>query len=153
MSDKKQQIVKELIVSYNMEIETVANYLANSEWLDGIRAKQIKDSLAAEVTSELGHAQILAKRIKTLDGRPPGSLDLKMAQPYLQPPKNSLDVKAVIKGVIEAEEGAINQYQKIIELCDGVDHVTQDIVIGLKGDEEEHRRLFKGFLAEAESMM
>ena len=51
-----------------------------------------------------------------------------------------------------SEEGAIEQYQKIIELCGDDDPVTQDIITGIKGDEEEHRRLFKGFLREAESM-
>lgn len=153
MKDKiRKQIVQELTKSYCMELETVINYQANSIWLDGIRAKHIKDSLTAEVTSELGHSQIVANRIKVLEGSIPGSFDMKMAQKSLQPPKDNLDVKAVIKGVIEAEEGAIAQYQKIIELSDGVDPVTQDLCITLKGDEEEHRRLFKGFLREAESM-
>ncbi|MCE9591190.1 MAG: rubrerythrin [Planctomycetes bacterium] len=153
MKDKiRKQIITELIKSYCMEIETVINYQANSIWLDGIRAKHIKDSLTAEVTSELGHSLIVANRIKTLEGRIPGSFDLKMMQKSLQPPKDNLDVKSVIKGVIDAEAGAIAQYQKIIELSDTVDPVTQDMCITLKGDEEEHRRLFKGFLREAESM-
>ncbi len=150
---KRQEIVKELSRSYAMELETVANYIANSEWLDGIRAKHIKDALAADVQEELGHAQMLAKRIKVLEGRVPGSLDLKMEQKSLQPPGDSTDVIAVIRGVIEAEEGAIAQYQKIIELTDVVDPVTQDLCIDLMGDEQEHRRMFRGFLLEAEKGM
>jgi bacterioferritin len=150
--DKRQEIVKLLQTSYNMELETVMNYLANSIWLDGIRAKHIKDSLTAEVQDEMMHAQQLAARIKVLEGRIPGSLELTMSQKSLQPPKDSLDVLEVIRGVIEAEQGAIDQYQRIIEATDQVDIVTQDLCIGLKGDEEEHRRLFKGYLAEAERM-
>ncbi len=150
---KRKQIVAELSRSYMMELETVANYIANSEWLDGIRAKHIKDALAADVAEELGHAQMLAKRIKVLDGRVPGSQELKMEQKALQPPADSTDVIAVIRGVIEAEEGAIAQYQKIIELTDVVDPVTQDLCIDLMGDEQEHRRMFRGFLAEAEKGM
>lgn len=146
------KIVQMLCVSYNMEVETVLNYLANSVHLDGIRAKQIRDTLAAEVTEELAHAQTLARRIKVLHGAVPGSLDLQMSQKKLQPPKNPLDVVAVIKGVIAAEEAAVEQYQKIIEYCEGVDLVTQDICLGLKGDEEEHLQIFQGFLAEVESM-
>lgn len=149
---QRKKIVELLRTSYNMEVETVLNYIANSVWLDGIRAKHIKDSLATEVADELAHAQQLANRIKVLEGRIPGSQELKMAQKSLQPPKNSLDVKAVIKGVIEAEEGAIAQYQKIIEASDGIDPVTQDLCTTLKGDEEEHRRLFRGYLAEADSL-
>ena len=56
----------------------------------------------------------------------------------------------MIKGVIEAEEGSIAQYEKIIRLCDQVDFVTQDLAIGILGDEQEHRRAFLGYLAEFE---
>lgn len=45
---------------------------------------------------------------------------------------------------------AIHQYTKIIKLCDGVDYVTQDMVIGILGGEEDHRREFIGFLKEYE---
>ena len=148
--DKRGKIVKELIRSYTMELETVTNYLANSVQLDGVKAAQIKDSLAADITEELGHAQMLAQRIKELFGDVPGSLSLKFGQKMMQPPADPTDVVTIIKGVIEAEQGAIEQYQKIIALCDGVDYVTQDLCITLMADEEGHRRLFIGFLKEFE---
>ncbi|MEM9419901.1 MAG: ferritin-like domain-containing protein [Planctomycetota bacterium] len=149
MDDTQRQTIIDLLrTSYNMEIETVANYLANSIHLDGFKAKHIKDALAADIQEELTHATQLAQRIKVLEGRVPGSQELSMAQTSLQPPENQLDVLSVIHGVIDAEQGAIAQYQKIIDACDGVDPVTEDLCIALKGDEEEHRRLFKGFLAE-----
>ena len=149
---KRKKIIDLLATAYNMELETVVNYIANSEWLDGIRAKHIKDSLAADVIEEIGHAQQLAKRIKVLDGRIPGSMELTMNQKTLQPPQDAIDVLEVIKGVIDAEAGAIEHYQKIIEMTDVVDPVTQDLCITLKGDEEEHHRMFKGFLHEAVKM-
>jgi bacterioferritin len=46
------------------------------------------------------------------------------------------------------EETAISQYQKIIALTDGLDYVTQDLVIDLVSDEQEHLRLFLSFLAQ-----
>jgi bacterioferritin len=52
--------------------------------------------------------------------------------------------------VIEAETGAIEHYNKIIEACDGVDWVTQDMAIEILHDEEGHKRLFEGFLREYE---
>ena len=149
---KRNEIIDLLAKAYNMELETVLNFIANAEWLDGIRAKHIKDSLAADVQEEIGHAQMLAKRIKVLDGRIPGSMELKMTQNTLQPPSDSVDVLDVIKGVIDVEEAAVDQYQIIIEATEGVDPVTQDLCITLKGDEEEHRREFKGFLQEALKM-
>ncbi len=149
---KRNEVIALLAKAYNMELETVLNFIANSEWLDGIRAKHIKDSLAADVQEEIGHAQLLAKRIKVLDGRIPGSMELVMSQNTLQPPSESVDVLDVIKGVIDAEEAAVNHYQVIIEATDVIDPVTQDLCITIKGDEEEHRREFKGFLQEALKM-
>jgi bacterioferritin len=141
-------ILRELAVAYGMELETVQNYIANSVHLDGVRSEVIKKALAADVATEVMHAQQLAQRIKTIGGRVPGSFDNEVTQKYLQPPKDTTDVVSVIKGVIQAEEGAIAQYNKIIRLCDGRDYVTQDMVIGILAGEEDHRREFVGFLKE-----
>ena len=56
-----------------MEIETVMNYITNSTNVDGVRAQEIKESLAEDVQEELGHAQQFADRIKELYGVVPGS--------------------------------------------------------------------------------
>ena len=47
----------------------------------------------------------------------PGSLDFKAEQSYLQPPDEQTDIVHVIKGVIEAESGAIEHYNRIIEFA------------------------------------
>jgi bacterioferritin len=145
---KTSEIIKELIKAYWMEIETVQNYIANANNLDGVRAEEIKKALQADVPAELSHAQQLANRIRILGGKIPGSFEFKPEQKSLQPTGDTTDVAYVIKGVIEAEEGAISQYKKIIALCEGEDYVTQDISVKLLTDEEEHRREFAGFLKE-----
>ena len=152
MSEQKQRqtILKELAAAYWMEMETVMNFISNSINLDGVRAEEIKASLQADIMAEMGHAQLLAKRIKTLGGVVPGSAAFVSRQSSLQPPKKLTDVVSVIKGVIDAEDSAIAQYNKLIKLCDGLDYVTQDLCITALGDEEEHRREFMGFLAEYE---
>jgi bacterioferritin len=152
MSDQEKRtlIIQELSVAYWMEIETVMNFISNSINLDGVRAEEIKASLQADVQAELLHAQTLAKRIKTLGGIVPGSQAFEARQTSLQPPAKMTDVVSVIKGVIEAENSAIAQYNKLIKLCDGFDYVSQDLCITALGDEEEHRREFMGFLAEYE---
>ncbi|AFH48259.1 Ferritin-like protein [Ignavibacterium album JCM 16511] len=144
----RQEIAKELQKSYWMEIETVMNYISNSVNLDGVRAEEIKKSLAVDIAEELTHAQTLAKRIKELDGLVESSMQFKADQKALQTKEDTTDVVSVIEGVIEAEKGAIEQYNKIIKLCEGVDYVTQDMVIGLLAQEESHLREFKGFLKE-----
>jgi bacterioferritin len=149
-SAKREEIVALLTRAYWMEMETVMNYLAVSAHLDGVRAEEISEALAADVTEELGHARRFAERIKDLYGTPPGSMDFTPDQTYLQPPEDSTDVPRVIRGVIEAEAGAIEHYTRIIEACDGVDWATQDIVVGILADEENHLRTFERYLTEYE---
>lgn len=145
-----ETIVEALTRVYWLELEATINYLAISVDLDGIRAEEIKTSLAEDIQTEITHAQELASRIKELDGRVPGSFAFKPEQTSLQPPEDSTDLISTIHGVIEAENQAIEQYNKIIRLCDGVDYVTQDLCIRLLADEEKHRREFRGFLKEFE---
>lgn len=149
--ERNAAIIQALAKAYNMELETVMNYIAVSVNLDGVRAKHIKDELAADVPTELGHAQLLANRIKTIGGVVPSSLELTMEQRFMQSPEDSTDIETVIKGVIEAEESAIAQYKKVIDLSSGFDPATEDLAITALGDEEEHRREFKGFLKEVEA--
>ncbi|HZO36260.1 MAG TPA: ferritin-like domain-containing protein [Solirubrobacteraceae bacterium] len=150
-SETREHIVELLTKAYWMEIETVMSYITNSINPDGIRAREIVESLQADIQEELGHAQQYATRIKELYGVVPGSLDFKAEQSYLQPPDHQTDLVHVIKGVIEAETGAIEYYNQIVEETDGVDPVTQDMVITILRDEEGHRRLFEGFLREYEA--
>jgi len=147
---KRKEIVDLLTRAYWMETETVQSYIANSINLDGVRAEEIKNSLQADVTAEIGHAQQFGRRIKELYGRVPGSFDFKPSQRSLQPPADTTDVVSVIKGVIEAEQGAIDHYTRIIQTCEGVDYVTQDMVVKILADEEGHLREFEGFLKEYE---
>src|SRR6184192_2404941 len=98
MAATKDQIIASLRTAFNMEIETVINYLANSLHMEGVRADFIKQALAADIQGELTHAQQLGNRIKQLGGAIPGSLELQMTQKTLQPPADTTDVVDVIRG-------------------------------------------------------
>jgi bacterioferritin len=150
-SAQREELVGMLQKAYWMEIETVMSYIAGSINPDGVRAQEIIESLQEDIQEELGHAQQFAARIKELYGVVPGSLDFTAEQTYLQPPEHQTDIVHVIKGVIEAETGAIEHYNRIIEFTDGLDFVTQDMVINILHDEEGHRRLFEGYLREYEA--
>ena len=147
-TEKREQIVELLKRAYWMEMETVMSYIANSINPDGVRAQEIIESLQEDVQEELGHAQQFAKRIKELYGVVPGSKEFSPEQDALQPPEHQTDVVHVIKGVIDAETGAIEHYNAVIEMTEGVDPVTNDMVIAILRDEEGHRRLFEGYLRE-----
>ncbi len=147
-SEQREEIIRLLIKAYWMEIETVMSYVANSINPDGVRAQEIIESLDEDVQEELGHARRFGQRIKELYGVVPGSMEFQAEQSYLQPPEHQTDVVHVIKGVIEAESGAIDHYNALIEATEGVDPVTNDMVIAILHDEEQHRRLFEGYLRE-----
>jgi bacterioferritin len=147
----REQILAALTKAYWMEVETVISYLANSINPDGVRAQEIIESLREDVQEELGHAKQFGERIKELYGVVPGSMDFQAEQSYLQPPEHQTDIVHVIKGVIEAETGAIEHYNNVIQMTEEVDPVTQDMVIAILRDEEGHRRLFEGYLREYEA--
>ena len=149
-TETRERIIEMLKKAYWMEIETVMSYITNSINPDGVRAQEIVESLQQDIQEELGHAQQFAQRIKELYGVVPGSLEFTAEQSYLQPPEEQTDIVHVIKGVIEAETGAIEHYNAIIDATDESDPVTNDMVIAILRDEEGHRRLFEGYLREYE---
>ena len=148
---KRKEIVDLLTKAYWMELETVVNYLTNSIKPDGVRAREIAEALEEDIQEELGHARLFAQRIKDLYGVVPGSMAFTPEQRSLQPPQEQTDIVHVIRGVIDAENGAIAHYTRIIEATDGVDPVTNDMLIQILGDEQGHRRMFEGFLREYEA--
>ena len=99
----------------------------------------------------LGHQRVIwDPDTRTLSGSVPGSFSFTPQQATLQPTGNTTDVVSVIKGVIDAERGALEHYGRVIKACDGVDYVTQDMIIGILADEQQHLREFEGFLKEYE---
>jgi bacterioferritin len=150
-AEKREHLIELLTAGYWMEVETVMSYIANSINPDGVRAREVVEHLEQDIQEEIGHAQQFGQRIKELYGVVPGSMAFKPEQGYLQPPPKQTDIVHVIKGVIEAETSAIEHYQGIIEFCDALDLVTQDMVINILRDEQQHRRLFEGFLREYEA--
>ena len=149
--EQREHVIELLTKAYWMEIETVMSYIANSVNPDGVRAQEVRESLEADVQEELGHAQQFATRINELHGVVPGSQEFAAEQTFLQPPDDQVDIVHVIRGVIAAEQGAIEHYSRIIEETDGVDPVTQDMVITILRDEQGHKRLFESFLREYEA--
>ena len=144
-----EEVTRLLRKAYGDEIETVMNYLTNSIVLDGVRAEEIKESLNADIQEELDHARMLGERLKQLDERPPASADFEARQHSLQPPERSTDVPAVIEGVLEAEEDAIQTYRDLIAAAEEADDpVTEDLAVTILADEEAHRTEFRGFRKE-----
>jgi bacterioferritin len=146
MTSTTGEVITVLQSAYLEELETVMNYRTNSIVLDGVRAQEIKESLEEDILEELTHAELLGQRLKQLDARPPGSAEFTAQQESLQPPEDSTDVLAVIRGVLDAEEDAISTYRQLVDLArEADDPVTEDLAVEILGDEEAHRTEFRGF--------
>lgn len=150
--DTSERVVELLKKAYADEIETVMNYQSNAIILDGVRAEEIKQSLKEDVQEELNHSQIIGQRLKQLGARPPGSAEFEAHQDSLQPPADTTDVLSVIRGVLEAEEDAIETYRDLVQAAkEADDPVTEDLGVTLLADEEAHRTEFRGFEKEYEN--
>ena len=151
MSRKNSSVVEMLTKAYQMEIETVCNYVANSVMLDGIDAMEVKRSLGEDVKEELDHARRLAARIKQLSGKVPGSKGLAFDQITLQPPEDTCDIASVIAGVVAAEQAAVDHYSALIQVAQDNDPVTADLATQILAEEYDHLTLFTGFQKAIES--
>jgi len=141
-----EKVIDLLRKAYGDEMETVMNYQTNAIVLDGVRAEEIKESLKTDIQEELGHAEQLGNRLKQLDARPPSSAEFVARQDSLQPPEDSTDVLSVIRGVLDAEEDAIDTYRALIDAAEAADDpVTEDLAVTILADEEAHRTEFRGF--------
>jgi len=142
-------VVELLQKAYTDELETVMNYQTNAIILDGVRAEEIKESLLEDIQEELDHSQQIGNRLKQLDARPPGSAAFTARQDSLQPPEDTTNVSAVIDGVLEAEDDAIDTYRSLVEAArEANDPVTEDLAVTILTDEEAHRTKFRGFQKE-----
>src|SRR5919199_989472 len=94
-TQQREEIVELLKKAYWMELETVMSYIANSVNPDGIRAREIVESLEEDIQEELGHARLFAQRIKELYGVVPGSMEFSAEQTFLQPPDKQTDIRHV----------------------------------------------------------
>jgi bacterioferritin len=95
---------------------------------------------------ELNHAEQLGQRLKQLGAKPPGSAEFTARQDALQPPEDSTDVLSVIRGVLDAEQDAIEMYRSLIHSAEAAnDPVTEDLAVTILADEEAHRTEFEGF--------
>jgi ferritin-like protein len=135
--DKVAQIVAELKIAYATQLEIVQNYLADASNLKG--PDTVKELLDQEVQTALGHARRIAKRIRALEGQVPRSPDLSTRPGERQPSFKSASFQSVLLSALKTQDSVITEYERIIQLCDGQDFVTLDLIIELLVAERDRR--------------
>lgn len=129
------QATQELIDGLNedlaAEFQAVIHYLVGAEMMTGPNRPELKNFFEAEIQDELGHAQFLAAKIRSLGGEPttePADVELGASN------REQLEI------ALRAEKETIQRYKERVEQAEaagetGLTVRLEDVI----ADEEEHR--------------
>ncbi|MGI9540377.1 MAG: ferritin-like domain-containing protein [Miltoncostaeaceae bacterium] len=145
---RRETILQLLRTAYWNEIETVMNCVANSVNPDGVGAEVVRRALAEGAADGLDHAERFAARIKELYGKVPGSEEFEAGQRAFQPPSPSTNIASLLHGAISVKDEAIVLCGRLLEATQGVDPVTEHLVVEVLRDEQASKRRFESFLKE-----
>jgi len=109
-------------------------------------ARQLAKLLLDTSKDELEHQQELAARIVSLGGKPLADVSRLIESSnagYPTPPADEKDFEAVVKTVIQAEQEAIEVYNKLAQKTHGKDAVTYNLILHILEEEIEHEDEFE----------
>ncbi len=131
-------IIKKLRAAYADEWLAHYNYLHVAQIATGLNAPQVSGMLTARAAEELTHATRLGERILELGGRLPeewAAIPKLANTSAFSLPKNTSDLKGILKVVLKAERSAITTYQQLSQLTQHKDTVTHELAEELLADE------------------
>lgn len=137
-------VVKALLAAYADEWLAHYHYLHIAQVAEGLNAPPVASMLTARAAEELTHATRLGERILELGGALPADwaeIPRLANIKRFSLPKSPLDLKGMLKAVLQAERSAINTYQELSRLTRHKDTVTYELAEDLLIDEvkdEEH---------------
>ena len=129
-------------------------YVIIKEWLTGSNRKEVEKFYEDTAKDELeDHAYWLMKRINQLGGtvedisQSPAVLET-AAHTYIQPvwSKGNIDIKSSLEINIRNEEGAIQTYEALVKMTEGIDPASNSKLKEILADEQEHLQELKDFL-------
>ena len=140
MAKASEELIAGLNQALSEELTALFQYLWHHIQGRGIESAAVSEIFKATSMSEMNHAYKLAERIDLLGGAPTLSM---------VPPKTGGDVRQMIQDDLAAEYAAIKTYKRLIELADDEDDdVTEQMLIGILKDEEEHANQWEGILGQ-----
>ncbi len=134
-------LIKELNSAYCDEWLAYYQYWIGAKIVEGKMSHLLTAELAEHAGEELEHAEKLAKRIIELGGTPAIAPDvwLKKSTCGFLAPKDP-DGVTLLKQNIQGERCAIEVYQKLLEMVQGKDAITEHLVREILEDELEHEQ-------------
>jgi bacterioferritin len=144
-----KEVIRDLNTAYSDEWLAHFQYWYLAKWIKGMDADTLRPVLEEQSADELGHAGKIAERILQLGGRPvahPAQLLKSSGCGFKEPPLDRVDLKRVIRDVLEAEACAIEFYSKMAEKYRGTDLVTHELFEDLLKDEVSDEEEWERFL-------
>ena len=141
MAKASEQLIAGLNEALSEELTALIQYLWHHIQGRGIESAAVSEIFKATSMTEMNHAYKLAERIDLLGGVP--------GTAGARPPKTGGDVRQMIQDDLAAEYGAIETYKRLIELADDEDDdVTEQMLIQILADEEEHANQWETVLGQ-----
>lgn len=154
INEASLEIINKMKNALKEELNAWYGYIIVKEWLTGTNRKDVEKFYEDTAKDELeDHGYWLMKRINQLGGTiedislSPNSLDSAIHK-YIAPKwnKGNIDIKKSIEDNIKNEEGAIETYEELVKMTEGVDPTSNSKLKEILADEQEHLQELKDFL-------
>jgi bacterioferritin len=140
MAKASEPLISGLNQALSEELTALFQYLWHHIQGKGIESAAVSEIFKATSMTEMNHAYKLAERIDLLGGQPTMSMT---------PTKTGGDVRQMIRDDLALEYGAIETYKRLIKLAgDENDDVTEQMLIGILKDEQEHANQWETVLGQ-----
>jgi len=133
----RDSIVKLLNDALATELVCVLRYKRHHFTAHGMSSPAIAEEFLVHANEEIGHGDLLARRIVQLGGSPdfsPDTLTRRSHAAYDEPS----DLKAMVRSNLQAERVAVETYRQMIVLIADKDPTTRSLLEGILKDEEQH---------------
>ena len=146
-SADRTEVIKLLNDALATELVCVLRYRSHHFMARGINAKSVADEFLIHSNEELGHVDLLARRIVQLGGEPdfsPNTLTRRSHAEY----KNCDSLVAMIQENLVAERIAIDSYRELISYLGAKDSTTSQLLQEILAVEENHADELADFLSD-----
>jgi bacterioferritin len=141
----RERVIGMLNEALATELVCVLRYKRHYFMATGIHAAPVAAEFAEHAAAEMGHADLLAKRIIELRGEPnfsPEGLAARSHAEYIE----GDSLKSMIKEDLIAERIAIESYREMIAYVGTDDSTTRQLLERILAQEEEHAEDLAGLL-------
>ena len=143
MPKASKELLEALNDGLSEELASVVQYMWQHVVARGLESPAIASLFKETSMVEMDHAYRVAERIDLLGGVPTTAVG---------PVKVEGDLLAMLKGDLEAEEGAVELYRNLVKLARKEDDpVTLRLVEDILGETEEHAHKLAAILEEESS--